>query len=136
MSRFALVVPIMAGAGLILGTGAVIAQTQGAGQPEPCTYAMGPRMMGGYGPGMMGRPGQGMMGWNGSQQRDLNLSVADAKEQLDRWVAWMGNPRLKAGAVVEKDASTITADVVTADKDILVERFNINRRTGYWQPTE
>lgn len=167
MSRFAFVVPIMAGAGLILGAGAVIAQTQGAGQsapPAPCVYMMGPGMMGGYGPGMMGpgmmgpgmmgpgmmggygpgtmgpgmmgRSGQGMMGWNGTQQRDLNLSAADAKGYLDRWVAAMGNPRLKAGAVVETDANTITADIVTVDKGALVQRFTIDRRNGYWQQAQ
>jgi len=101
---------------------------------------MGPGMMGGYGPGMMGPGmmggcGPGMMGWGyGQQQANLNLSVADVKSALDRWVAMNGNPRVKAGPVTEKDANTITADVVTAEKGDLVQRFSVDRRTGFWQP--
>ena len=43
--------------------------------------------------------------------------------------SWRGNPRLKVGDVKEKDADTITADIVTKDNS-LVQRFIINRHTG------
>ena len=95
---------------------------------------MGPGMMG---PGMMGygMMGPGMMGWNyGPQQASLNLSTNDVKAYLDRYIAMMGNPHLKAGPVTEKDTNTVTAEIVTTDKDALVQRFNVDRRTGFWQP--
>jgi hypothetical protein len=46
----------------------------------------------------------------------------------------MGNLRLKAGTVTEKDSNMIMAEVVTTDKGDLVQRFNVDRRTGFWQP--
>jgi hypothetical protein len=110
--------------------------------------AMGPGMMGyGMGPGMMGRgmtgPGYGMMGpgmmmgpGNTPQHANLNLSANDVKNSLERWIAMMGNPRLKAGAITEKDANTITADVVTTEKNVLVQRFSIDRHTGIWQQVQ
>ena len=94
----------------------------------------GPGMMG-Y--GMMGQGMMGMMGWgNRSQQGNLNLSTSDVKGYLERWIATMSNPRLKAGPVTEKDSNTITADVVTVDKDALVQRFSVDRHTGFWQPVQ
>ncbi len=114
---------------------------------------MGPGMMGGgygmMGPGMMGCPGcgygygmmgPGMMGGGygpgyGPQQA-LNLSTNEVKTYLDRYIAVMGNPHLKAGPVTEKDADTITAEIVTADKGDVVQRFNVNRKTGFWQPVQ
>ena len=113
---------------------------------------------GGYGPGMMrgwgyGRgygPGYDRRGEAQSDQstqnnqgpqtnqsaqsnqdyRTLNLSTDDVKNRMERWLAWRDNPRLKLGEVKEKDADTITADIVTKDNS-LVERFIIDRHTGY-----
>jgi hypothetical protein len=102
----------------------------------------GPGMMNGYGyhhrPGMMGNygpghgPGMMMPGWRG---QNLNLSVDDVKEYLQRSLAWHGNARLKVGDVKEKDAGTIQADIVTVDNS-LVRRFVVNRRNGLFQPSE
>ena len=101
---------------------------------------MGPGMMGNcgtMGPGMMNMMGLGMMGWgNGQQQVEINLSAGDVKSYLDRYVTMMGNPHIKTGAVTEKDANTITASIVTTDKDALVQRFSIDRHTGVWQPVQ
>jgi hypothetical protein len=119
-------------------------------------YGYGPGMMGpGYGYGMMGR-GYGMMGpgygpgWmhrgpgygprgygpgygpGYGQQSNLNLSVDDVKAQLERWLTWRGNARLKVGEVKEKDADTIVADIVTKDNS-LVQRYTVNRKTGFYQ---
>lgn len=105
---------------------------------------MGPGMMGGYygqgyGPGMMQGygpgSGPGMMGpgWYG-RQANVNLSTDDVKNYLERWIAVQGNPRLKVGDVKEKDADTIEADVVTKDNS-LVQRFIVNRHTGFYQPS-
>ena len=103
---------------------------------------MGPRMMGPCGHGMMGwgmrgpgMMGPGMMGWGWGQNTmpaNLNLSANDVKGYLQQWLLMAGNARLKVGAVIEKDADTITADIVTTDKDALVQRFSINRHTGVY----
>ena len=102
----------------------------------------GPGMMGGYamGPGMMGGYGYGMGPWMMTPYRTnqgaLDVSVDDVKNNFERWLAWQANPRVKLGNVSEKDADTITADIVTTDKDGLVQRFAVNRRTGFTQPSE
>jgi hypothetical protein len=97
---------------------------------------------GGYGHGMMGHGyGHGMMGHgygsgydrSGVTQRDLKLTTDDVKARMERWLTWRGNPRLKVGEVKEKDADTITADIVTKNNG-LVERFIVDRRTGYTRP--
>lgn len=93
---------------------------------------MGPGMMDNYGPGMTG---SGMMGWGQNpQQANLNLSANDVKNYLERWIASTGNPNIKVGSVVEKDATTITADVVTKD-DTVVQKFLFDRRSGSYRPT-
>ena len=96
----------------------------------------GPGMWGGYGPGMMRGYGPGVTGpgWN-TAGRDLNLSTDNVKNYFKRWLAWQGNPRLKVGDVKEKDADTIVADIVTKDNS-LVQRFVVNRRNGYFRPSE
>ena len=113
-------------------------------------YAMSPGMMaGGYGYGMgpwmmgagyAGGYGFGMMPWmSGSYrpgQTTTTFSVDDAKNYFQRWLAFQGNPHLKLGTVTEKDADTITADIVTADKAGLVQRFALNRHSGFIQPSE
>jgi hypothetical protein len=94
---------------------------------------MGPGMM--MGSGMMmpnGCPHCGMM-W-GQQRANLNLSVADVKANLEQWLKWQGNSRLKLGQVAERDADTITAEIVTTDRSVLVERYAINRHTGFYRP--
>jgi hypothetical protein len=101
----------------------------------------GPGVMGGYGmmggpwmmgPGMMG--GYGMMGpWWGERGGDLKLTTDDVKTRFERWLAWHGNPRLKVGAVKEKDANTIEVDIVTQENS-LVQRFIVDRRTGFFRP--
>jgi hypothetical protein len=117
--------------------------------PGMMGYGMGPGMMGyGMGPGMMGpgmmgnmpmgmgMMGPGMMGpyWGGNQPA-LNLTVNDVKGNLERWIASTGNPNIKVGNVVEKDANTITADVVTKDNS-LVQQFTVDRRTGFYRQTQ
>lgn len=136
--------------GLMIATGTALlasvalAQTAPAPTPTPCP--MGPGMMmgsGAMGPGMMGpmmgqgmmgpMMGSGMMGWYGQPQANLNLSVDDVRGSVERWIAMTGNPRLKPGKVAAANADTITAEVVTVDKEALVQRYAVNRHTGYWQ---
>ena len=113
-------------------------------------YGPGPgwgMMGGGYGPhwGMMGYgrggygPGYGMMGGYGpgygpGAQGDLKLTTDIVKSYLERMIAMQGNPHVKVGEVKEKDTDTITADIVTKDKDALVQRFEVNRHTGFYRP--
>jgi len=95
----------------------------------PHGYMMGSGYGGGYG------PGYGMQqGYNpGSyHHRDLNLSVDDVKTYMQRMI---NNPNLKVGDVKEKNDDTITADVVTKDNS-LVQRFEVNRHSGFYQPEQ
>ena len=62
----------------------------------------------------------------------MNLSTEEVRSYLERRLAIMGNPHFKVGPIVETDSSTITADVVTADKNALVKRFRVDRRSGFW----
>jgi hypothetical protein len=67
-------------------------------------------------------------GW-ATPQANLNLSVTDVKSYLERWTA--GNPNIKVANVVEQDANTITADIVTSDKGGLVQRYTFDRQNGF-----
>ena len=89
--------------------------------------------------GMMGMGcpwcGPGMMGSGyATPQVNVNLSVSDVTSYLERWAA--GNPNIKVANVVEKDANTITADILTKDKDALVQRYTFDRRTGFYHPVQ
>lgn len=133
---------------IVLGVGMQVAARSGG-----AAYGWGPGMMGGYGsgmgpwmmgPGMMGSyggyncpmaPGAASQRWS-SPGGQINLSSDDIKNRLEGWLAWQGNPRLKLGAVSEKDANTVVADIVTRDKDALVQRFVVDRHTGQFRPSE
>lgn len=96
-----------------------------------CGMMGGPGMMGGYGPGPMMGYGPGYYG----NQPNLNLTVDNVKNYLGRMIAIQGNTRLKVGDVKEKDADTIIADTVTKENS-LVQRFNVDRHTGFYRPEE
>ena len=107
------------------------------------SYAMGPGMMaGGYGmgPWMLGPGGYTMAPWMfgpyGNSRTPTDLSVDDVKNYFQRSLAFQGNPHVRLGNVTEKDANTITADIVTTDKEGLVQRFAVNRHNGLIQPGE
>ena len=117
----------------------------GGGGPGNCP-GFGPGGGQGWGPGYHMRGwggGPGMMGWGygrgpgygpgGQAGQTLNLTTDDVKARVERMLAWRGNPRLKVGEVKEKDADTITADVVTKDNS-LVQRFIVDRHTGFFRP--
>jgi hypothetical protein len=61
--------------------------------------------------------------------------ISDVKQALGDWLTWEGNARLKLGAVIEKDANTFQADIVTKDGS-LAQRFEIDRRSGQLQAVE
>lgn len=100
----------------------------------------GPGMMGdGYGHGWMmrgygGGYGPGMMyGYGPASQSDLKLTADQVKQYLGQMIR---NPNLKVGEVKEKDADTIVAEVVTKDKDALVQRLQFNRHNGFVHPEQ
>lgn len=105
-----------------LATGIAIAQPSGQG------YGMGTGMMGaGMGQGMgYGRD----CPFAGDQAAvDAKLTVAKVKTLLEAKLIHQGNERLKVGKVVEKDAKTITAEIVTVDGS-LVQALEIDKATG------
>jgi hypothetical protein len=130
---------------------------QGDGDAQNTGQACGPGMMGwggggqGHGPGWMmhgngggGGYGQGygqgygpgmMYGYGAGQanQTDLNLTADQVKQYLGQMIR---NPNLKVGDVKEKDADTIVAEVITKDKDALVQRLQFNRHNGFVQPEQ
>lgn len=109
---------------------AVIAQPS----PAPGYGCPGMTASGVMGPGMMGRYGMGpgMMGRRGAQA-NLNLSVNDVKADIDRWLSMSRNPHVKLGSVTQKDEHTIVAEILTTDKDALVQRFAVDRSTGVYR---
>jgi hypothetical protein len=60
---------------------------------------------------------------------------ADIERAMNEWIALEGNSRLKLGAVTEKDSNSFRADIVTKDGS-LVQRFDVDRRTGQLTPVE
>ncbi len=76
-------------------------------------------------------PGFGS-GWRrAAPARDL--SADDVRKMFEARLAWRGNPNLKLGEVKERDEDTIVADVVTKD-DSLVQRYQVDRHTGFMRP--
>lgn len=104
----------------------------GSGNTPGCYGMMGPDMMG---QGMMMGPGMGWGMMGSPAPANLNLSVADVKTNLERWLAWQGNPRLKLGDIKEKDANIVTADITTTDGS-LVQRLEVDRRTGVFRQAQ
>ena len=94
---------------------------------------------GGYGPGWMmhgwgGGYGPGMMyGYGAANQGNLNLTADQVKQYLGQMIR---NPNLKVGDVKEKDADTIVAEIVTKEKEALVQRLDFNRHNGFVQPEQ
>jgi hypothetical protein len=133
--------------GMMGGQQGMMGSGMGMGGCSMMGGMMGPGMQGMMGQGMpmmgtsmgmgMGCPwcGPGMMGSGyATPQVNINLSASDVTSFLERWVA--GNPNIKVANVVEKDANTITADIVTKDKDALVQRYAFDRRSGFYQPVQ
>ena len=109
---------------------------QGYGQSYGLGYGPGYGMMGGYGPGYnrgQGNPNQGYLNQGNANQGNLNLSVDDVTNYLAQMIR---NPNLKVGDVKEKDADTITAEIVTKDKGGVVQHLQFNRHNGFYQPAE
>lgn len=126
---------------LIAGA-AIVAATASA------AYAFGPGRGQGFGPcgggqagfsdgmpgPMMGGGWGGRGGWGG-QNIDRQLTADDVRAIVTGRLAMSGNKRLKVGQVQEKDADTVTAEIVTVDNS-LVRRMEVNRHTGRSTPVQ
>ncbi len=66
---------------------------------------------------------------NAGRGRDLNLTTDQTRKLADAAVVMLGNPRLKVGAVKEKDADTMTVDIVTQDNALVVKQ-EVDRHNG------
>lgn len=124
MNRIAKTALALGVAAAVLGT-AGIASARGFHRGGDCA--------GGSDMGMMGGPMGGMLGRGANI--DKQLTPDDAKAVITGFLAMHGNKRLKAGNVQEKDAGTILAEVVTVDNS-LVQRFEIDRKTGRFTPVQ
>jgi hypothetical protein len=88
--------------------------------------------------GMMGQQ-HSMMGGRMGQGRGAvglgvvtpsrNVSIDDVRDHFERLLQAQGNPRVKLGEIKDADKDTIVAEIVTTD-GALVDRFNVNRRSG------
>ena len=83
---------------------------------------------GGRGPGM-GSPGMRGDHRGPENTKDLSLTTDQAKKLAEARLIMRGNPHLKVGAVKEKDADTISVDIVASDNS-LVSQTLIDRHTG------
>ena len=104
----------------------------GQGQMPMMGHGQMPMM----GHGQMPMMGYGMMrhgagsGMYPPLRRDL--SAEEVEHMIGHRLEWQGNPNLKMGPVVEQDADTIVADIVTQDGS-LVQRLEVDRHTGRMQ---
>jgi hypothetical protein len=89
-----------------------------------------------------GDPGNGGLGGLAPKSNEHNVrsiygpdgpTVRSVKALLDYRLVLLGNPRLKAGQVYEKDGWIVT-EVVTAKEEALVARYLVNKTTGAWVP--
>lgn len=98
---------------------------------------MNPGMMGMMNPGMMNMMGMmgGGSGMNPMARSGEDYSTDDVRGWLETVLKWHGNARLKVGEVKQSDDNTVIADIVTQDGS-LVQRFKIDRHSGWMQPAE
>lgn len=61
--------------------------------------------------------------------RDLNLTIEEAKTLVEARLIMKGNDRLKVGQVAESDQETYLVDIVTVDNS-LVRQIEVDRDNG------
>ena len=110
----------------------MMAGGSGPGMMNPAM--MGMMMGGGHGPAMMAAAGAEMPcpGLAAAANAEP-LSIDDARNAVERHLTWMGNDRLKVGAVEAKGDAAYTAEIVTVDNS-LVHTLEIDKRTGFMRP--
>lgn len=107
------------------------ADAGGPGRAGPGMMDRGGRGGPQRGPGGMGRGGRdgGQFALGADGPRDLKLTTDQAKKLAEARLIELGNSHLKVGAVKEKDADTISVDIVAADNSLVVQR-EIDRHSG------
>jgi hypothetical protein len=138
--------PTTPGMGPMMGPQMMQGMPQGMMGPGMMRQGMmGPGMMGGQMPmagsmpmqrGMMMCPRMaGMMGQGrgamslGVVTPSRNVSIDDVRDHFEGLLQAQGNPRVKLGEIKDADKDTIVAEIVTTEGS-LVDRFNVNRRSG------
>ncbi len=117
----------VAGTAILIATAGAAAAFGPGGGWGPC--AGGPGVFEGRGPGFGGGRGGGPgFGW-GDAGIDRQLGAAEVRDIIEGRLAMRGNKRLKVGDVAEKDADTVTAEIVTVDGS-LVQVVEVDRHTG------
>ncbi len=114
----------------MMGPGMMSGQMPMAGaMPMQQGMMMCPMMAGmmGQQPGMMGQ-GRGAVGL-GVVTPSRNVAIDDVRDHFERLLQAQGNPRVKLGEIKDADKDTIVAEIVTTEGS-LVDRFNVNRRSG------
>lgn len=114
------------------GSGNCPMQGQGMMQGAGPGYGQGQMQGQGYGMGMK-QGGGPYAGCPGAQVLDTPLTVDDVRANLEAKLEARGNDRLKVGTVVDKDDTTISAQIVTVD-DSLVRTIEIDKATGRRTP--
>ena len=120
---------------VITKTGALVATREistKTGHPVNMDEMMGAMMDGPGGPHgqMMRHHMEERMGGEKHEHRDLALTADQGKKLAEARLIMLGNKNLKVGAVKEKDADTITVDIVAASDNSLVVQRLIDRHTG------
>ena len=87
------------------------------------------RHFGHGGPGKMMAHRGGPDVKSAEKTRDLALTTDQAKKLAEARLIMRGNPHLKIGAVKDKDADTITVDIVAADNSLVTQQL-IDRHSG------
>jgi hypothetical protein len=91
---------------------------------------MGPGMMGhSYGMGRGMRHGMGYGGDTPYRRRDKPVDKTEAKQRVENYLEFMGNPNLKVGEIKETDTEFQAAIVTKKQKD-LVNNIVIDKQTG------
>ncbi|HSR55747.1 MAG TPA: hypothetical protein VLN73_05875, partial [Alphaproteobacteria bacterium] len=100
--------------------------TQALNQDEEMDPAAGRGGLGGLAPNMRGRDVRAVYGPKGP-------TLQSVEALLNYRLVLLGNERLTAGRIFERD-TRIIAEIVTAKEKALVARYLINKETGVWVP--
>jgi hypothetical protein len=96
------------------------------GEAAPESTRMQDGGIGGLAPKVTGRSLQSIYGPDGPTIKSVSALLAYR-------LVLLGNPRLRAGRVYEKDG-WIVAEVVTTKERSLVARYLVNKNSGAWVP--
>lgn len=82
-----------------------------------------------YGMGRGMRHGMGYGGYTPYRRRDKPVDKTEAKQRVENYLEFMGNPNLKVGEIKETDTEFQAAIVTKKQKD-MVNNIVIDKQTG------